>query len=91
MNSIQKTSAMVGLVLLVAGAGWTASKTFATTDQVRLAETKADYALDMLIQSLRDQLARLKAKPNKDLDDYGQISYLRAEIERLRKVRRGQR
>jgi len=90
MNLIQRASAVTGMIILVGGGGWTVSRTFATTDQVRLAETKADYALDMLIQSLLDQLARLKAKPNKDLDDFGQISYLRAEIERLRKVRRGQ-
>ena len=89
MNIVQRTGAIAGLVIVLTGAGWTAANTFATTDQVRLAETKADYALDMLIQSLREQLARLKAKPNKDLDDFGQISYLRAEIERLRKVRSG--
>ena len=85
--NIKQLSLIVSLVLTLAGAGWWAATTLATSDQVTIAESKADYSLDLHIQSLNAQLGRLMAKKNKTQDDRDQIRWLRDEIKRLRTIR----
>lgn len=98
-STAKKVAALGGILSLVgsiAWSGWWLSETLATNETVdnvkehtRLVESKADYALDIHIQSLRAQIALLKLKPNKDQDDYEQLRWLRSEVVRLRAIRAG--
>ncbi|GMQ79400.1 MAG: hypothetical protein BMS9Abin02_1988 [Anaerolineae bacterium] len=94
--TIKMMISLVGLVTTLSGAGWWASQTLATNDRVdeaeqqtKLVESKADYSLDIHIQSLMAQIERIRAKVEKSPDDYEQIRYLRGEIARIRRMKSG--
>lgn len=95
-ETLKKSAIVFTAISTISGGGWWAATTLATTsdidaasDRISVAENKANYAIDMHIQSLHAQLARLQAKKTKTRDDYEQIRYLRDEIKRLRAVRAG--
>lgn len=88
--NIATLSTVVGLVTTLGGGGYWAATTLADKESVQLVAVKADYAIDKHIEYLLAQIARLEAKP-KTADDREQLRYLRDELERLRKIRRGER
>ncbi len=57
--------------------------------QVVVVDSKANYALDQLLNSLIAHLNKLRAKTNKTAYDIQSISDLEAELKRLRALRYG--
>ncbi len=73
--------------------GYWASDTLATNeslqttnDRITITEAKADYILDIQIQSLLAQIQRIQSKPQKTIDDREQVKYLREEVKRIREI-----
>lgn len=60
----------------------------ATQDQVFIAGTKADVALDKHMEILLAQIHNLESKPNKTQDERDQLKYLRDQLDKLREIRR---
>ena len=75
------------LISTIAGSTWFAATTFAKESDLKVANTKAEVALDISIDSLVAQLALLESKPKKTPYDLTKIKYLQEEIKRLRKLR----
>jgi hypothetical protein len=89
-----KLAAILGsVVVALAFGGWATAnfihEELASKDAVVVAQVKADHALDLHLQSLMDQKARLQAKQRKSSEDVRQIDYLQREIDRLRQIRSG--
>lgn len=63
-------------------------KTFATVGEFQVAATQAQYSIDLHIQGIMAQIARLEAKSNKSADERAQLEYLRGELVRLRELRK---
>jgi len=87
---ISQISAIIGLIIPLAGAGWWASETLAgkaDKEDVRIVAAKADTALDTQIEYLIAKVTRLEQKKYKSRYDIEEIKYLRGQIERLRKLR----
>ena len=80
--------AILGGIVTVAGAGWSAALVFATKVELAQTDAKADYSLFALLDRAVASITRLKDKPaaKKTVDDYKQIDFLDKEIERLRKL-----
>ena len=76
------------LVGMVAGSVVYIHKTFATVGEMQVAATQAQYSIDLHIQGIMAQIARLEAKPNRTTDDQAQLKYLRDELARLRELRK---
>ena len=84
--------AAVGLAALgtVAGTVWGAStfvQTLATRDELVVVQAQVQTTLDLQMESIIAQIARLEAKQPKTQDDRDQINYLRGQLDRLRKMR----
>lgn len=60
----------------------------ATRDEVIVAGTKADVALDKHMEILLAQIIRLEQKPNKTQEERDQLNYLRDQLEKMREIRR---
>jgi hypothetical protein len=75
------------------GGGWYVNdyvhERLATKDEVLVAGTKADYALDKQMEALLAKINALASKKHKTADDIQQLEYLRQELERTRQMRRG--
>lgn len=77
----------------IGGYGWliTTFATRAVVAEIRqtviVAQTQAQTALDIQMEDIMARIARLEAKPNKNSEDVRQINFLRAELERVRRMR----
>lgn len=86
--------AILGVVLgaFIVG-GWQVhafiTEELADRTSVIVAGTKADFALDKLMEQTIARINQLEAKKAKTVDERDQIKYLRDELERMRQIRRG--
>ena len=89
--SVKALATIVGIVLTLAGAGYGFAQVLATkASKIALAQTdaKANYGLHALLARVIAEVTLLKDKPEADktADDWDQITFLRVEIQRLRKL-----
>lgn len=84
-------SILAVVVTSLALGGWKAhtfvTEELASKDEVIVAGTQAQTALDIQMRHLIAQISRLEEKRNKNADEREQLKYLRGELERLRKIR----
>ncbi len=84
---LKTLSIIISVVFSISAATWFVADTFATNDDLKLASTKAEVALDISIDSLIAKLVLLESKPKKTAYDLAKIKYLQDEISRLKKLR----
>lgn len=79
------------LVAGLAFGGWKAAnfvhEELASKNEVIVAQAQAQTALDLQMEDLMERIARLEAKKNKTEEDRRQITFLRGQLERVRKMR----
>ena len=75
------------IVTTLGGAGWYARDTIATKEDVVVAASKANTALDLQMESLIQKIAKLDSKVGKTQEELEQLRYWRQQLERLRKMR----
>lgn len=79
------------MVFGLAFGGWQASqfvnKELASKNEVIVAQAQAQTALDLQMEDLMERIARLEAKTKKTAEDQRQITFLRGQLERVRKMR----
>ena len=83
-------SSAVGLAITLSGGGyWVGTELSSKADksEVLAVNSKADFIMDLQIDSMRTQINKIEAKPAKTPDDREQIRYLRDEVKRLRDIR----
>jgi len=85
---VKMISAVVTFLITIGSAGWWAKSTLATKDEVIVADSKGSTALDLQMENLIKQIARLESKPNKTPDELAQLRYWREQLARLRQIRK---
>lgn len=87
MTDIKTLTAVIALIGAIVAPTLYVHNTFAKADELQVAESKANYAMDLQIEELQAQIIRLEAKRNKTADDRDMLKYLREKLERLKKMR----
>lgn len=80
------------LITGLAFGGWSARdyvSKLATKEDVKVAGTKADYALDRQMTAILRDINRIEDKTDKTVDDREQLKFLRDTLKEMREVRRG--
>jgi len=87
--NIATLASAVGLIGTVGGGGVYLATNYATTEELQVVSTKAEYGLDKHQEYLLTQINRLESKKDKTPDDLEQLRYLRDELKRIREIRKG--
>lgn len=90
--NIATLATAVSLIATISGGTWYAATNLATKEEVLVAETKADYSLDIQIEKIISRLSRLERKAGAGTAsqyELQEITYLRKELLRLRAIRYG--
>lgn len=90
---LKDLSIIVGFAVTAGSGTWWMSDHFASAQDMQVAGTKADYALDKHMEYTIAQIALLEAKRNRgqhlSASERDQLNFLRQELERMRAIRQG--